>query len=348
MEDIELLGIGNPIIDTSIKVEDAFLSSLGLTKGGMTILDDNQANELFSYIDSLDKSSLNLTEQTGCTISNTLINFASFGGKTAYIGRVGDDDMGQFFHKNICEHSRVTCINSLVKGSQPTGRCLVIITPDGKRTMCTYLGATKELEISDIEENLVYKSKMVILPGYLLDHEHGREIIDHTINLAKEMNRKVIMALADPECIKRHHSNMVRYVNDRKVNLLFANQKEICTVFGKTSFLEAQEVMQKICQKNNTIAALTCSEKGVNVVTRKEIIHANAVPVAPEDIIDTTGIGSIFMSGFLYPYLHGYHVKKCAEIATAAAATGLKTMGPRSDCDMSYLMDTKLTTNLRN
>jgi sugar/nucleoside kinase (ribokinase family) len=320
----DVLGIGNAIVDILHKSTDAFLEKEGISKGTMTLIDAVRADVLASLTDEAAMSS-------GGSAANTLVGFASLGGNGAYIGKVRDDRLGLVYSHDL----RLTGLHYKTPPAThglPTARCFIFVTPDGQRSMNTYLGASTDLNASDIDEDLVQAARITYLEGYLFDKPHAKDAFIHAANIARAGRRKVALTLSDPFCVDRHRDAFQALVRDQ-VDILFANEAEILSFYQTTDLTVALEALRATCP----LAIVTRSEKGCVVVTATETLDIPAEPVAK--VIDTTGAGDLFAAGFLFGHTHGQDLATSARLGTIAAAEIISHFGPRPETSLKLLAE---------
>lgn len=309
-----LLGVGNAMVDILTHSDDAFLNKHGLKKGQMQLADAEATDALYRQLGPT-------TESSGGSIANTVACYTSFGGKGAYIGKIADDQFGKVFRHDM-QSIGVAFNTAALKGKTPTARSLVMVTPDAQRTMYTYLGACAELGPDDIDEDLIKQSEIVMLEGYLFDRPQAKAAFRKAAQLAEKHGTKIALSLSDVSCVNNHRDDFMELV-DNHVNILFANEKEICALYKTEDFNTALASVRGHCD----IAVLTLGSKGAAVVTKNE---THMVPVAPiHNVEDTTGAGDSFAAGFLYGYTHGKSLPECGFYGAVAAAEIIQQMGPR-------------------
>jgi sugar/nucleoside kinase (ribokinase family) len=312
--DLDLLAIGNAIVDTLVHADDAFLVEHGLDKGTMTLVDAARADQLY-------QSSGPGIESSGGSAANTAAGFALMGGRAAFIGRVANDQFGGVFRHDIRANG-VEYETESAKGGAPTARCLVFVTPDAQRTMQTYLGASVELGPEDIDEAQVQRAKILYLEGYLWDPPKAKIAFLKAAEFAHAAKRKVALTLSDPFCVERHRDE-VRQLVENHVDILFANEAEICALWQTKDFDEAAQ----ITKQKTPLAVLTRSEKGSVVLSAQRSFKVQAAPV--EHVVDTTGAGDQYAAGFLFGLATGRQLESCARIACLTAAEVISHYGAR-------------------
>lgn len=325
-----LLAIGNALLDVLSHATDAFIEEQhqkhGMERGAMTLINEHRAIELYNDMGPA-------IEVSGGSAGNTMACFASLGGKGAYIGKVADDQLGMVFRhdlKTIGVHYDTT---PLVL-SAPTGRCLILVTPDGERTMNTCLGAAVELTPDDIDDGLVASAAVTYLEGYLFDPQHAKEAFVKAATIARKAGRKVALTLSDPFCVERHRKDFLTLI-DNHVDILFANEEEIKSLYNVLEWSDVRAAIDRKCD----MAVLTRSEKGAVVFHNDDIYEIPAEKV--NKVVDTTGAGDAFAAGFLYGYTEGMNPGECARIGAIAAAEIISHMGPRPETSLEELLKQK-------
>lgn len=315
---IDLLAIGNAIVDVLAQTDDAFIARqkelYGMEKGAMTLIDEPRAVALYGEMPAG-------IESSGGSAGNTIAGFASFGGKGAYIGKVAQDQLGDVFSHDLKAQGVVFNTQPLAVGA-PTARCLILVTPDGQRTMNTFLGAAVELSPIDIDEELVSSARITYLEGYLFDPPHAKEAFRVASELAHKAGRKVSLTLSDPFCVNRHRTDLQAFVEDY-VDILFANEEEAKALYESDSFEAAVAALQGKCE----VIAITRSEKGSVILAGEKMIEIAAEPGVK--VVDTTGAGDQYAAGFLYGYTQGMTLEMCGRLGSMAAAEVIGHMGPR-------------------
>jgi sugar/nucleoside kinase (ribokinase family) len=314
-----VVAVGNALVDVLSQATDDFIAAQkkkhGMEKGAMTLIDEPRAVELYSEMGPG-------IETSGGSAANTMAGFASFGGKGGFIGKVANDKLGQTFKHDIRAQGVTFDTVPLAIGA-PTGRCLILVTPDAQRTMNTFLGASVEFNEEDIDENLIASAQVTYLEGYLFDKEQAKKAFVRAADAAHDAGRRVALTLSDAFCVDRHREDFRKLVENH-VDILFANESEIISLYQTKTFEEAAAAVKGKCE----IAVLTRSEKGALVLTANEEIAVPAVPVAK--VVDTTGAGDQFAAGFLYGFTEKMPLEKCAKLGAAAAAEVIGHIGPAS------------------
>ncbi len=319
----DVLGIGNAIVDVLAQTDDAFLAGRGLDKGGMRLIDAAEAEALYAAMGPG-------LEMSGGSAGNTLAGLASLGSRGAYVGKVAGDELGRVFGHDI-RAVGVDFETPVSRTGTPTARCLVLVTPDAQRTMNTYLGACVELGPEDIDAALVEASHVTYLEGYLWDPPAAKEAFLKAAQVAHAAGRKVALSLSDAFCVARHRESF-RHLVEHHVDILFANEQEILSLYQASDFEEAARMVNGHCE----IAALTRSEKGAVLLSGDERV---AVPAAPAPkIVDTTGAGDLFAAGFLHGLTRRRPLAECAPIGAIAAAEVIGHFGARPEADLRALL----------
>jgi sugar/nucleoside kinase (ribokinase family) len=313
-----VVAVGNALVDVLAQTTDAFINEQhkkhGMQKGAMTLIDEVRAVELYSEMGAG-------TETSGGSAANTMAGFASFGGKGGFIGKVADDVLGKVFQHDIRALGVKFETIPLAIGA-PTGRCLILVTPDAHRTMNTFLGASVELGSKDIDEDLIASAQITYLEGYLFDRDQAKQAFETAAEYAHKAGRKVALTLSDPFCVGRHREDFVNLVENH-VDILFANEQEIKSLYEQDDFEKALEHVSGNCE----IAVVTRSEKGAVILSNGKRINIAAAPV--DKVLDTTGAGDQFAAGFLYGLTEGMDLEKCGKLGAIAAAEVISHIGPR-------------------
>jgi sugar/nucleoside kinase (ribokinase family) len=321
--EFDVVAMGNALVDVIADVDEEFLDDMGLVKGSMTLVDADRAEELYTAMPPA-------IEISGGSAGNTIAGVASFGARAAYIGQVADDQLGKVFRHDI---RAIGVAYDVVpaEGPSPTGRCLIAVTPDAQRTMNTYLGAGVDLGPEDVPDDLIRSAKVTYLEGYLWDPMRAKQAFRKAAQLAHEAGRKVSLTLSDSFCVERHRDDFLDLVAGH-VDILFANEAEIHSLYQVKSFEEALKRVRGHCE----VAALTRSEKGSVIVTKNgtDVIKAAPVPA----VVDTTGAGDLYAAGFLFGYTRGLDVRRCGELASLAAAEVISHFGARPEIHLMSLL----------
>ena len=310
----DILCIGNAIVDILCEVPEETIGALELNKGAMTLIDDARADHLYAAMGPA-------IEASGGSAANTAAGIASFGGGCSFIGKVRDDQFGAVFAHDINAIGVHFSTNQATDGP-PTARCLIFITPDAQRTMNTYLGACVNLTADDIDADLVRAAEYTYMEGYLWDPPSAKKAFVKAAEIAHAAGRKVSLTLSDAFCVDRHRESFKHLIKNH-VDLLFANENEIASLYEVDSFDESLQHVRDDCH----VAALTRSEKGSVVVAGDQVHVIDPEPVA--EVVDTTGAGDQYAAGFLYGMTHGQELATCGRLGSIAAAEVISHVGPR-------------------
>lgn len=323
-DNLDVVGIGNAIVDVLSRADDAFLKDNSINKGTMTLIDAAQAEALYAKMGPG-------IEVSGGSAANTIAALASFGSKVGYIGKVAHDQLGNVFRHDIQATGVFFDTKPLVVAGIPTARCMILVTPDAQRTMSTYLGACVQLTPDDIDDEMIRTAQVTYLEGYLFDREQAKQAFIKAAETAHAAGRRVALSLSDPFCVDRHRSDFLRLVENH-VDILFANEQEITSLYLQKNF----EDVKGAISKNVEIAVLTRSEKGAVVLSDGQEISVPAAPVSK--VIDTTGAGDQFAAGFLYGFTQGMDLAECGRLGALAAAEVISHIGPRPQIKLSSLL----------
>ncbi len=318
----DVCGIGNAIVDVIAQTDDAFLTEHGLNKGAMTLLDMDAATRLYGVMPAA-------VESSGGSAGNTMAGVASFGGRGAYIGKVADDELGEVFIHDI-RAVGVTFQTNPAQGGKPTARSLILVTPDAQRTMNTYLGACVELSPADIDEAIVRSSQVTYLEGYLWDPPQAKDAFLKAAELAHAAGNKVALSLSDSFCVERHRASFLELV-DGHIDILFANEAEILSLYETDDFSASIDRVKAQVE----VAALTRGPAGSVVVSPEGIVEVAAAAV--DKVVDTTGAGDLYASGFLYGYTQGLPPAEWGRLGAIAAGEVISHYGARPEVPLSTL-----------
>jgi sugar/nucleoside kinase (ribokinase family) len=324
--------IGNAIVDIITKSDDKFLQDQELIKGAMTLIDADRASSLYRKMGPA-------IEASGGSAANTAAGVASLGGRAAFIGKVAEDQFGGVFRHDI-RAAGVAYDTPQETDGPPTARSLIFVTPDAQRTMQTYLGACLNLTPADVDPGTIKGSKVVYLEGYLWDPPQAKEAFLQAARIAHGADRKVALTLSDSFCVERHRASF-RDLVEHHIDILIANEAEICSLWQVDSFDAALQATRGKCE----VAALTRSEKGAVIFTDSEVHVVDAVKVAK--VVDTTGAGDLFAAGFLHGYTAGYNLFDAGRIGALAAAEVISHIGPRPQTRLADLLPADLRSPVR-
>ena len=309
----DVVGVGNAIVDVISNVDDDFVLRHGLNKGAMTLIDQERAIELYAAMPPG-------IEASGGSAANTMAGLASFGGRAAYIGKCRDDQLGDVFRHDL-RASGVSYDVDLGPSGPSTARCLIQVTPDAQRTMNTFLGISALLSPDDVDDELVASAGVVYCEGYLWDIDIAKQAIRKAMDIAHAAGRKVALTLSDSFCVDRHRDEWRDLISD-KVDIVFANEAELCALYECDWDIAARRITGDV-----ETGCLTRSERGSTVVFGSDRVDVDAHPV--HKVLDTTGAGDLYASGFLYGYTRGFDMRRCAELAGLAAAEIISHLGAR-------------------
>lgn len=320
----DVVGIGNAIVDVIAKADDDFLVARGLHKGSMTLVDEAASAALY---DAMGPAAI----VSGGSAANTMAAIASLGGRAAFIGKVRDDDAGRAFRHDIQAAGVAFTTRAAVDGAA-TARCLIVVTPDGERTMSTYLGACVALGPEDVEDELVAASRILYFEGYLWDPPRAKEAFRKAAAAARRSGGRTALTLSDSFCVDRYRDEFLELIRSGLVDILFANESELHALYQTADF-------------DTAIGALR-DEKALSFVTRSAagcVVVENGgtqpVPAASiERLVDTTGAGDLFAAGVLYGLSHGMPTKRCAQIGALAAAEIIQHYGARPEVSLAELV----------
>jgi len=325
-QQLDVTGIGNAIVDVLAHTTDEQLARLALHKGGMALIDASTADSLYELMGPA-------IEVSGGSVANSMAAISSLGGAAGYIGKVRSDQLGQVFSHDI-RAAGVEFASRKSESGPSTARCLILVTPDGQRTLNTYLGACIELGPEDIDEALIARSKVVFLEGYLWDPPRAKEAMLKAANLAHKHGGRVALSLSDAFCVDRHRAEFKRLIEDH-VDILFANEDEVRSLTEADNFDQALSAVRGRCE----VAVLTRGAQGAVVLANDERFVVAADPV--ERVLDTTGAGDLFAGGFLYGFTHGYGPGDAARIGAICAAEVITQVGARCTRPLAELVKAK-------
>jgi len=324
----DVLAIGNAIVDVMAPCEESLIAELGMAKGGMTLVDDIGAAKLYEMMGPA-------REISGGSAANTVTGLAELGATCAFVGQVADDELGEIFGHDI-RAAGVHYETAARPGEPPTARCLIFVTPDGQRTMNTYLGATQFLPASALDLAAIQAARILYLEGYLWDPEEPRAAMRRAIAAAREAGRKVALTLSDPFVIARHGDDFRQLLAEGQLDILFANEHELAAMTGCEDF---EEGLAQLAPQV-PVLVVTRSEKGAVALAGGERAQVAAEPV--EEVVDTTGAGDLFAAGFLFGHATGESLERCLRIGAICAAEIISHYGARSEADLRELVASRL------
>ncbi|HQS69002.1 MAG: adenosine kinase [Novosphingobium sp. 28-62-57] len=324
----DVIAIGNAIVDVMAPCEDADIERLGLAKGGMTLVDTARAQELYDAMGPA-------REISGGSAANTLAGMAALGAKCAFIGQVADDQLGEVFAHDI-RAGGIAYATPVRADEPPTARCLIFVSPDGQRTMNTFLGASQFLPADALDDATIAAAKVLYLEGYLWDPEEPRRAMRRAIAAARNAGRKVAFTLSDAFVISRHGDDFRALIDEGQIDILFANEHELAALTGIKDF---DAGLAAISPKVPTLV-VTRSEKGAHAVSGGEHAHVPAEPIAK--VVDTTGAGDLFAAGFLFGYVRGRPLAESLTLGAVCAAEVISHYGARPEADLKALVAARL------
>ncbi len=323
MKPYHVVGIGNAMVDILTRAEDAFLAEAGIGKGIMQLIDMERAVDLYSRIGPAE-------EISGGSAANTIAGIAHLGGRTAYVGKVKDDQLGKIFAHDMRAQGAVYETAFAPKDApQETGRCIVVVTPDGERSMNTYLGVTEFLEPSDIDPAMMAAADWIYLEGYRFDGPQSHAAFAKAIHASKGAGGRVSLTLSDPFCVGRHR-DAFRTMIKSDVDLLFCNRAEILSMYETDDYNAAMGAAAAEVE----IVACTDSADGAHILAGGQHWH---VPAVPTQIVDATGAGDLFAGAFLWGLTHGHALPVCGRMGNVAASEVISHIGARTETDLMAL-----------
>src|SRR6516162_8195329 len=319
----DVLGIGNAVVDVLARADDDFLLAHGMRKGGMALIDEARAQAIYDAMGPA-------VEISGGSAANTMVGVAGFGGRAAFIGKLKADELGRAFSHDI-RAAGVGFSTPPASGGPSTGRCYVLVTPDGERTMNTYLGAAQDLHPNDIDAEAIGAASITYLEGYLWDPPHAKEAFLKAAQIAHGAGRDVALTLSDAFCVDRYRAEFLHLIRSRTVDLVFANERELHSLYETADFDTAVNLLRTDAR----VAVVTRSEKGCLVVTREETDAVAACPV--ERVVDATGAGDLFAAGFLAGMARGADHRTSARLGALVAAEIISHLGARPETSLRDL-----------
>ncbi len=319
----DVLGIGNAIVDVIARTEDDFLVGHKMRKGSMQLIDEAQAARIYDAMGPA-------VEVSGGSAANTVVGAASLGARTAFIGKIKDDDLGRVFAHDI-RAAGVSFATPPASAGPSTARCYVLVTPDGERTMNTYLGAAQDLHPKDIDVETIAAARIVYLEGYLWDPPRAKEAFLKAAKIAHDAERDVALTLSDAFCVDRYRAEFLDLIRNGTIDLVFANERELHSLYLTADFDAAMSALRNDARA----AVVTRSEKGCVIVTREE---TDAVPACPVDrVVDATGAGDLFAAGFLVGMAKGADYRTSARLGALVAAEVIQHLGARPEASLKDL-----------
>ena len=319
----DVLGIGNAIVDVIARAEDDFLAKQKMSKGGMALIDEPRAEAIYDAMGPA-------VETSGGSAANTIVGVAGFGARAAFIGKVKDDELGRAFAHDI-RAAGVAFDTPPASDGPSTARCYVMVTPDGERTMNTYLGAAQDLHPADVDADAIAAAAITYLEGYLWDPPHAKEAFRKAAKIAHDAGRKVALTLSDAFCVDRYRAEFADLIKTGTVDLVFANERELHSLYQTADF----DTAVKALRGEARLAVVTRSEKGCVVVSKDNVVAVPAAPIAK--MVDATGAGDLFAAGFLFGLARGRDHKTAAQLGALAAAEVIQHIGARPEVSLKDL-----------
>ena len=311
---LDALTIGNALVDVLATVDEGFLVRENIVKGSMNLVDIKRSKHLHSLVNSR-------TEMSGGSAANTAYGLASLGGRAGFIGKISADRLGESFSHDL-DTVGVKFFPGVTCETEDTGRCLIVVTPDGNRTMNTFLGAASLLDAADISKTAVQSAAVVFLEGYLFDKDAAKEAFRTAAEYAHAAGRKVALTLSDSFCVDRHRADFLSLVKN-DIDILFSNEDELKALYQVDSINDGLHQLRDNCE----FAAVTRNEHGSVVIDGDEVVIIDAEPV--ESVVDATGAGDMYAAGFLYGFVRGKPIEQCGKIGSIVASEVITHMGPR-------------------
>ena len=319
----DVLGIGNAIFDVLVQTDEGFLASHGMTKGGMALIDEARAASIYRDMGPA-------TKMSGGSAANTIVGIASLGARAAYVGKVRDDEVGRLYTHDI-RAAQVAFDTKAASGGPATGCSYILVTPDGERTMNTFLGAAQELMPTDIEPAQIEAASMVYLEGYLWDPKSAKEAFVKAATIAHGAGRQVALTLSDSFCVDRYRDEFIELMRKGTVDLIFANEAELHSLYQTSDF----DTALKQLQKDIKLGIVTRSEKGCVVASKDGVVSVPASPI--QKLVDTTGAGDLFAAGFLFGLVRNAGFENCGKLGALAAAEVIQHIGARPQVSLKEL-----------
>lgn len=318
-----VVAIGNAIVDVLSFVSDDFIATHGMRKGSMQLIDAVRAKSLYTAMGQA-------IEVSGGSAANTLAGMADLGANTAFIGKVSADELGRIFRHDL-NAVGVSFTTPDALHSIPTARCLIMVTPDGQRTMNTFLGAAGEVHPNDIDVTLIGHAEILYGEGYMWDLDITKQALREAFAAAKRAGTKIAFTLSDAFCVERSREDFQRMIHD-DFDILFCNESEACALYPGLTFAQVLDKLQGQCE----VIAVTCSDKGSVILTPTERIQIDAIRV--NTVVDTTGAGDLYAAGFMYGITHGMPLAECGKLGSACAADIITHLGARAQKPLKRLL----------
>ena len=327
-KEIDLVGIGNAIVDLIVNVEDVFLETNNLQKGSMSLIGISQSDLLLQNCEVIKKIS-------GGSSANTVVSLANLGNKVQFMGRIKDDYFGNIFSNDIKESGTIFNMNP-INSEESSAHSIIFITPDAQRTMCTYLGASIEFDKEDINESSIRKSKYLYLEGYLWDSKLAKKAFIQAAKIAKESETKIILSLSDSFCVERHRESFLNLIKEY-VDILFCNEGELKSLLKEQNIHKCKNKISSICP----LIIITLGNKGSIIYSEDKKIEIE--PYAFGEVIDTTGAGDIYAGGFINGLINNYPLKKCGILGSICAGHIITQIGSRTNQNLTKLINKNLS-----
>jgi len=319
----DVLGIGNAIFDVLVQTDEKFLADHGMTKGGMSLIDEARATSIYRDMGPA-------AEMSGGSAANTIVGIANFGARAAYVGKVKDDQIGRLYSHDI-RAAGVAFETAPAAGGPATGCSYILVTPDGERTMNTYLGAAQDLMPDDIDAAQIAASRIVYLEGYLWDPKNAKEAFVKAASIAHGAGRQVALTLSDSFCVDRYRDEFLDLMRKGTVDLIFANESELHSLYQTADF----DTALKQLREDTKLGVVTRSERGCVVVSKQGVVAAPAYPI--DKLVDTTGAGDLFAAGFLFGLVRNAGHENAGRLGALAAAEVIQHIGARPQVSLKDL-----------
>lgn len=319
----DAVAIGNALVDVLAAVDEKFLVAEKLVKGSMMLVDSKRSQHLYSRV-------TDVIEASGGSAANTAYGLASLGGRAGFIGKIAADTLGSTFIQDM-NNVGVGFFPGATSVTEPTGRCIIAVTPDGQRTMSTFLGAASLLEPSDISRDAVAAGAVLFLEGYLFDRDEAKQAFRTAATYAHAADRKVSLTLSDSYCVDRHRADFLALIRD-DIDILFSNELELQSLYQTDSFDAALARLRQDCE----FAAVTREKRGSIVINGRDLVHIEAEPVG--QVVDATGAGDMYAAGFLYGFTRGKSIEECGRIGSIVASEVITHVGPRPNVPLSNII----------
>lgn len=321
----QVTGIGNAIVDILAKVDEDFIPTHDLTKGSMMLIDAERALYLSGQIEGSQIRS-------GGSAGNTIAGLADLGAEASFFGKVADDDMGKQYYDDMVKLG-VHFPTPAIKGQEPTARSIIAITPDGERTMNTYLGACTEIGPEDMDDAVIRASQVIYFEGYLWDPPRAKDALRRAAEITHEAGGKVALTLSDAFCVDRYRDEFIELIHNRTVDIVLANEDELLSLFQSNNFDSALRMLASEC----TTAAITRGDKGAVLLDHGEQISCKPFPTG--DVVDTTGAGDMFAAGYLYGLTHNMSHEDAGRLGCLLASQVIQVIGPRLDSSLREIAE---------